>query len=51
MKLIPHTELMVLMCGRSFESMLFLATHDVDVIRPELCYVECIMDLRPFSVC
>jgi hypothetical protein len=28
------------MCGRSFESMLFLASNDVDVICPELCCVE-----------
>jgi hypothetical protein len=39
MKSIPHMELKVPMCGRSFESPLFLASHDVDVIRPELCCV------------
>jgi hypothetical protein len=38
MKLIPHMELKVRMCTRSFESALFLASHDVDVIRPELCW-------------
>jgi hypothetical protein len=39
MKLIPHTELKIPMCGRSFESTLFLASHDVNVIPPELCCV------------
>jgi hypothetical protein len=51
MNLIPHMELKVPMCARSFESTLFLASHDVDVIRPELCCVECIMDLGAVSVC
>jgi hypothetical protein len=46
MKLIPPMELKVLMCSSSFESTLFLVSHDVDVIRPELCSVECIMDLK-----
>jgi hypothetical protein len=50
MKLIPHMELKVPMCGKSFESTLFLASYDVDVIRPELCCVECIMDLKAASV-
>jgi hypothetical protein len=40
MKTIPPRELKVPMCGRS----LFLTSHDVDVIRPELCCVECITD-------
>jgi hypothetical protein len=35
MKLIPHVGLKVPMCGRSFESTLFSASHDVDVIRPD----------------
>jgi hypothetical protein len=48
MKIIPHMELKVPMCG---ESTLFLASHDVHVIRPELCCVECIMDLGAASVC
>jgi hypothetical protein len=44
-------ELKVPMCGRSFESTLFLASHEEEVIRPELRYVECIMDLGDcFSV-
>jgi hypothetical protein len=41
-------ELKVPMCGRSFEPTLFSASHDVDVIRPELCCVECIIDLGLF---
>jgi hypothetical protein len=49
MKLIPNMELKVPMCGRSFESTLCLASHDVDVIHPELCFVECIMDLGLFQ--
>jgi hypothetical protein len=51
MKLIPHMELKVPMCGRSFESTLFSPSRDVDIIRPELCCVECIMDLGAASVC
>jgi hypothetical protein len=51
MKLISHMESKAPMCGRSFEFTLFLASHDVDVIRPELCCVECIMDLGAVSVC
>jgi hypothetical protein len=39
MTLFPHMELKVLMCGRSFESTLFLASHDVNVALPELCCV------------
>jgi hypothetical protein len=39
MKLIPYMDQKVPMCGRSFESTLFLAFHDVDVFRPELCCV------------
>jgi hypothetical protein len=38
MKLIPPMEMKVPICGRSFES--FLAAHDVDVIRPQLCCFE-----------
>jgi hypothetical protein len=44
-KVIPPMELKVPMCGRSFESTLFLASHGVAVIRQELCCVECITDL------
>jgi hypothetical protein len=51
MKLITHMKLKVPMCGRSFKSALFLASHDVDVIRPELCCVEWIMDLGAASLC
>jgi hypothetical protein len=51
MKLIPPMELKVPMCGRSFEFTLFLAFNDVDVIRPDLWCVECIMDLGAVSVC
>jgi hypothetical protein len=51
MKLIPHMELKVPICDRSFESTFFLASPDVDVIHPELCCVECIMDLKAASVC
>jgi hypothetical protein len=29
----------------------FLASYNVDVIRPELWFVECIMDLGAASVC
>jgi hypothetical protein len=50
MKLIPNMELKVPICGTSFKSTLFLASHDVDVIRPELCYAECIMNLGAVSV-
>jgi hypothetical protein len=39
------------MYGRSFESTLSLASHDVDVIRPELCCGEGIMDLGAVLVC
>jgi hypothetical protein len=39
MKLIPHIELKVPMCAISFESPLFLASHDVDIVRPELCWL------------
>jgi hypothetical protein len=39
------------MCSRSFESTLLLASHDADVIRPELCCVECVMELGTASVC
>jgi hypothetical protein len=39
MKLLPHMELNVPMCARAFESTLFLASYDVDVILPELCCV------------
>jgi hypothetical protein len=39
MIIISSMELKVPMYGRSFESTLFLASHDVDVIRPELCCV------------
>jgi hypothetical protein len=46
MKIILPMELKVPMCGRSFESTLFLASHDVDVIRPELCCLECIIKLN-----
>jgi hypothetical protein len=42
MKLIPHIELKVSKYGRSIESTLFLASHDVDFIRPELCCAESI---------
>jgi hypothetical protein len=49
--LIPHMVLKVPMCARSFESALFLASHDVDTIRPESCCVECIMGLGPALVC
>jgi hypothetical protein len=51
MKLIPHMELKVPMCGKSFESTLLLASHDGDVIRPELCCVKCALDLGAASVC
>jgi hypothetical protein len=51
MKIIPPMELKVLMCSRSFESTLFLASRDVDVIRPKLCCVDCIMDLGAASWC
>jgi hypothetical protein len=50
MKLIPHTVLKVSMYGRLFESTLFLAFHDVDVILLELCCVECTMDVGAVSV-
>jgi hypothetical protein len=40
MKIIPPMELLVPMCGRSFEYTLFLASHDVDVIHRVLCCVE-----------
>jgi hypothetical protein len=50
MKLIPHMEMKVPMCGKSFEFTLFLVSHDVDVIRPELSCAECITDLRAVSV-
>jgi hypothetical protein len=40
MKLIPHMDLKVPMCGRLFEStFVFLACHGVDVILPELCWM------------
>jgi hypothetical protein len=44
-------DLKVPMCVGSFESTLFIASQDLDVIRSELCCVECIMDLRAVSVC
>jgi hypothetical protein len=50
-KIIPPMELKVPICGRSLESTLLLASHDVDVIRRELCCVECIMDLGAISIC
>jgi hypothetical protein len=43
MELISHMELKAPMCARSLESTLFLASHDVDVIGPELCCAECIV--------
>jgi hypothetical protein len=49
MKIIPAMELKVSIWGRSFQSTLFLASYDVDVIRPELCCV--VMDLGAASVC
>jgi hypothetical protein len=51
MKLIPHMELKVPICGTSFESTLFLASHDVAVIRSELCFVECNTNRGAVSVC
>jgi hypothetical protein len=51
MNVIPHMELEVPMCGRSLESTLLLTSHDVDVIRPELCSVECLIDLGAALVC
>jgi hypothetical protein len=51
MKIIPPVELKVPICGRTFSVHVFLASHDVDVIRPELCYVECIMDQGGASDC
>jgi hypothetical protein len=51
MNIIPHKELKVPMYGRSFDITLFVASRDVEVIRPELCCVECIMDLWTASVC
>jgi hypothetical protein len=51
MRIIPPMELKAPICGRSFESMLLLASHDVNIIRPELYCVECIMDLAAASVC
>jgi hypothetical protein len=51
MKLIPQMELKDPMCGRSFESTLFSASHDVDIFRPELCCVERIMDMGAVSAC
>jgi hypothetical protein len=50
-KLIPLMELKVPMCGRLLESTLFSASHDVDVICPEFCYVEFIMDPGAASLC
>jgi ribosomal protein S27AE len=37
---ISHVELKVQICGRSCESTLFLASHDVEVIRPELFCIK-----------
>jgi hypothetical protein len=51
MRLIPQMELKVPMCGGSSESTLCLASHDVDVTRPELCCADCVMDLGTVSVC
>jgi hypothetical protein len=49
MKRIPHMELKGPMCGGSFESTLFLPSHDMDVMS-QSC-VECVMDLAAVSVC
>jgi hypothetical protein len=46
MKLLLHMELKVPMCGTSVEYTLSLASHDVDVIRLELCCVECCVALN-----
>jgi hypothetical protein len=43
-------EFKVPMVGISFESTSFLASHDVDVIRPDLYCVVCIMDLGAISI-
>jgi hypothetical protein len=45
MKLIPYMDLKVPMCSRSSESTVFIASHDVDIFRPDLCCAECIRDL------
>jgi hypothetical protein len=51
MKIIPPVELRFQCVIDHLNPHWFLASHDVNVICPELCCVEHIMDLGAASVC
>jgi hypothetical protein len=49
MKLIPHMELKVPMCGTPFESTLFLASYDVDVMSQSCVVLNVLWTWRLFQ--